>query len=434
VAKKLMAASATPSVVFRAIAAHRPTLLIDEAAGMFDDAGELRRVLNSGYRFDGAVLRNVGDSFEPRLFAVFAPVAFALTGMLPADLHSRCICVNLQRKLASEKVEEYRIAQMQHLDALARKIVRWVGDNADAIVGARPAMPPSVVNRSSDLWAVMLSVAVVAGGDWPQRVEQAITASLRFSDDDSTLFEQLITDIHLVFDEKGDKVSPTAMVEALAYMEGRPWGEMGKSHKPLTTHRLARMLRVPGVSVSSRQVDGGKARAYVREQFDDIFARYLPPVSAYYPPKRHSVTNPMKTEENAMTLGGDTSQTTSEASCAIDASTDAGGTGIGSVMAEDPIEIGVYDAMTLPRVICRHRTPLLPGMLEPARVRQLIDWWRKQAKALRAEMSPATLQSYLKQKLRETLAEELVADLVDDTATKIARAAKPKAKTRRTRR
>jgi hypothetical protein len=70
-------------------------------------------------------------------------------------------------------------------------------------------------------------------------------------------------------------------------------------------------------------------------------------------------------------------------------------------------------------------------MLEPARVRELVDWYRKQAKALRAEMSPATLQSYLKQRLRETLTEELAADLVNDTADRIARAAKPKAKKRR---
>ena len=78
--------------------------------------------------------------------------------------------------------------------------------------------------------------------------------------------------------------------------------------------------------------------------------------------------------------------------------------------------------MTLPGVV----SVPLSGMLEPARVRQLIDWYRKQAKALRTEMSPGSLPAYLRQKLRETLAEELVAELVDDTANKIAKAATPK--------
>jgi hypothetical protein len=51
---------------------------------------------------------------------------------------------------------------------------------------------------------------------------------------------------------------------------------MGKSRKPLTTHKLAHMLRVPGVSVSSRKIKGGAARGYVLDDFEDIFARYLP--------------------------------------------------------------------------------------------------------------------------------------------------------------
>jgi hypothetical protein len=68
---------------------------------------------------------------------------------------------------------------------------------------------------------------------------------------------------------------------------------MGKSRKPLTTHKLARMLQVPGVSVSSRQTKDGKARAYVRDQFDDIFARYLAGDTCS---KCQSVVNPIKTE------------------------------------------------------------------------------------------------------------------------------------------
>jgi putative DNA primase/helicase len=428
-AKVLMAASATPASVFRTIGAHRPTLLIDEAAGMFDEAGELRRILNAGYRYDGAVLRSVGDSFEPRLFDVFSPVGFALTGMLPPDLHSRCICIDLQRKLASEKVEPYRIGQMQHLDALAQKIVRWVNDNTAAITNANPAMPPSVINRSSDLWFVMLSIAAVAGGDWPRRIEQAIAASLELGDDDSTLFEQLLADIHSVFGEKKEAVTSAELVEALVGMEGRPWPELGRSRKPLTQARLAKMLRGPGFCVTPDRIRvprGGtevQLRGYTKAQFEDLFARYL---SLYTPPECHSVTNGDGTGTSGSSQGvtgnvtGDTQGVTgspcdtSRVSCdgpcdTPESATNAGGT-------------SVCDTVTLPRGTER---PLL-GMLEPVRVRQLVDWYRKQAKALRAEMSPGSLPAYLRQKLRETLAEELVAELVDDTADKIAKAATPK--------
>jgi putative DNA primase/helicase len=172
--KCLMAASVTAAVIFRTIELHRPTLLIDEGAGMFDAAGELRRILNAGYRFDGAVLRSVGDNFEPRMFQVFAPVGFALIGTLPSDLHSRCVCIDLKRKLASEKVGAYRVGRTQHLDALAAKIARWTADNANAIAKADPVMPDSLINRRGDLWAVLLSIARVAGGNWVTRTERPL--------------------------------------------------------------------------------------------------------------------------------------------------------------------------------------------------------------------------------------------------------------------
>jgi len=277
VKRALMASSFTPATVFRLIEKYAPSLLIDEAGGAFDDAGEMRRILNMGYRFDGVVPRCVGDSYEPRLFKVFAPVAFALIGTLPSDLHSRCICINLKRKLKGEKVDAYRIGRMHRLNELARKIARWAADNADAIVNANPELPAGVDNRWADLWVVMLSIAKVAGGDWLERAEKAIKAATEIGDDDGSLLEQALTDIDVVFARrKEDEVSSDALVTDLVDMEGRPWAEMGKSRKALTKAKLARMLRVPGVSVSPGQVKGGKLRGYKRSQFNDIFARYLP--------------------------------------------------------------------------------------------------------------------------------------------------------------
>ena len=68
VAKPLRTDSVTPSALFRIIAAHRPTILIDEADAFARDNDELRGILNSGHRQGGHVLRNVGDEHEPRAF------------------------------------------------------------------------------------------------------------------------------------------------------------------------------------------------------------------------------------------------------------------------------------------------------------------------------------------------------------------------------
>jgi putative DNA primase/helicase len=367
VPRVLMAASATPSSVFRTIGAYRPVLLIDEAAGMFDEAGELRRILNAGYRFDGHVLRNVGDNFEPRLFKVFAPVAFALVGKLPADLHSRCICIDLQRKLASEKIEPYRIGKMQHLDVLARKIARWANDNADAIERASPALPSSLVNRSSDLWAIILSIGTVAGGDWPRRIEQAIAASSEVGDDDSTWLEQLIRDIHSVFGKR-EAVASAELVASLVSMEGRPWPEMGKSRKPLTQARLARMLHGPGFCITPSQIwfqfgdTKTQLRGYEKWQFDDLFARYLPSSSLYTPSSRHSVTNAdgmgtcdtsqsvtqsVTANSQSVTVSQDILQGDAASRPCDTCDTSACVTGDTSQSVTNPDEISIRDAVTL---------------------------------------------------------------------------------------
>jgi hypothetical protein len=288
----------------------------------------------------------------------------------------------------------------------------------------------------------MLRIATAAGGDWPHRIEQAIIASLKVGDDDSTLFEQLIADIHSIFGEK-EAVSSAELVEALVAMENRPWPELGKYRKPLTSNRLARMLRGPGFCVLPTQIrfprGGGEVqlRGYAKWQFADLFDRYLPSSSLYAHSDCHSVADAdgmgISDTSQSVTAGvadrhcvtqSDTvtlAETTCDASQSV-TNTDGTGTRDSVTLAGGGTEEG------------RGEGRLLPGMLEPFRVRQLIDWYRKQAKALRAEMSPATLQSHLKQKLRETLAEELVADLVDDTANRIAKAATKKPAKRRSRR
>jgi len=57
VPRPLLAASVTASAIFRVIAAHTPTLLVDEADTLFRDGDEaLRGVLNAGHRKGGVVL------------------------------------------------------------------------------------------------------------------------------------------------------------------------------------------------------------------------------------------------------------------------------------------------------------------------------------------------------------------------------------------
>src|SRR5437588_712897 len=73
-------------------------------------------------------------------------------------------------------------------------------------------------------------------------------------------------------------------------MEERPWAEWRKG-KPITPPQLASLLKPFGIEPRTiRFGEGGKssAKGYLREQFEDAFARYLPAsspaVTASQPP------------------------------------------------------------------------------------------------------------------------------------------------------
>jgi putative DNA primase/helicase len=262
VLRSLKTANVTSSAIFRVVESYRPTLLVDEADTFVRDNDELRGVLNSGHRKGGTVLRTVGDDHEPRSFATYSACAIALIGALPETLHDRSVVVDLKRRLPSEKVEPFRPDRADHLDILARKAARWAADNAERIAAADPAMPAGIVNRAADNWRPLLAIAETAGSEWGERAREAAEASRSAEGDDGSRLELLLGDIRDV--SAGEFEMPSAdLVAELVALEGRPWAELGKSRKPLTQNRLARMLRPLGIAPRYIGPETARVRGYV---------------------------------------------------------------------------------------------------------------------------------------------------------------------------
>jgi putative DNA primase/helicase len=278
VAKPLRTDSVTPSALFRIIAAHRPTILIDEADAFARDNDELRGILNSGHRQGGHVLRNVGDEHEPRAFKTFAATAIATIGSLPGTLIDRSVIVDLKRRKADEKITLFRLDRTETLDALARRIARWAKDKAEAVAALDPAMPEGIVNRAADNWRPLVAVADVIGGEWPERVRKAILASDPETIEDASLIELLLGDIRDIFDKFGrDRISSAELIENLVDVPARPWAEFGKNGKPLTQNKLARFLRPLKIAPKVLRIGSETPSGYERWQFDEAFERYLSP-------------------------------------------------------------------------------------------------------------------------------------------------------------
>jgi hypothetical protein len=283
VRKPLSSDNITAPALTRVVAAHRPTVLIDEADSFARGDDALIGIIKGGHRRNRQAIRLVGDDYEPRAFDLFGALAIALIGNLPAPLIDRSVVVDLKRRTAAETVTEFRFDRTEALDELARKIARWAQDNVDVVGAADPAMPSGVINRAADNWRPLLAIADAAGGQWPDRARMACVAGNPDGGDD--LIETLIGDIAAIFDDLGrDRISSAQLIEKLCDIPGRPWAEFGKSGKPITQNKLARLLkplRQPGDDAITPQLirlpdSDDPVRGYQRSQFDDVFERYLP--------------------------------------------------------------------------------------------------------------------------------------------------------------
>lgn len=111
-------------------------------------------------------------------------------------------------------------------------------------------------------------------------------------DGNAAFLIMLLADIRDIFEDRvangqafkgrgedlGDRLFSEEIIEHLHKCENRPWAEFGRARKPLTKTGLASILKalpITPVSVRKHKVLNG----YNRTQFEDAFARYLPPIT-----------------------------------------------------------------------------------------------------------------------------------------------------------
>ena len=296
--RALAASNITTAALFRTVELLRPTLLVDEADTFLRENDELRGILNSGHnRATAFVVRTVGDDHEPRRFRTWAPKAIALIGQLHPTLESRSIEIPLQRMGAGERLEPVRLDRLDKYEPLRRKAWRWSRDHLAELGEADPAMPRSLFGRLADNWRPLLAIADMVGRpDW-SATARYVAEALSTGRASLTAGVMVLEDLAALFEERGgDQLTSSDIITALSAMEMRPWPEW-KNDKPITQAQLARLLRPFGIYPGTIRIGSETPKGYRREQFDDTFARYLPPAKSptSEPPHRH---NPHETAKN----------------------------------------------------------------------------------------------------------------------------------------
>jgi hypothetical protein len=270
-----MASSITAAAVFRFISACKPTLMIDEADRLFKDKNELIVVLNSGHRRSSAYVFRTEENpqtgeWEPNKFSTWAAIAFAGIGRLPPTLQDRSIAFVLKRAKPGEVKRHLRDGSSPELTLQRRKLAAWA---AQIVALPDLRMPDGLFNRHGDNWRPLLQIADAAGGEWPAMAREA---ARHFSPSEGYTIP-LLKSIRAAFGPR-ERMKTSDLLDALYRDKEYEW-ETANRGRPITAQWLRDRLKLLiDPPESQRWKDGKKdCRGYCRSQFDDAFARYLPP-------------------------------------------------------------------------------------------------------------------------------------------------------------
>jgi len=293
-----IAASVTASSVLRVVDHLHPTLLIDEADRVLHDQNsDLLAILNAGDRRATAyVERSVptpDGGWKAQRFSVWGSVAFAGIDELPPTQQDRSLVIQLQKALYRDIPDHLEDGMSAELMLLKRKLATWAHALEDL---SRPTLPDILTRqagRAGDNWRVQFAIAQLAGGRWPDLIEQAALEAVK-REVQLTVVQRLLESIWRVFErrktdaaiQKADdrtRIPTPDLLAALVADEQEEWATANRG-RAVTDYWLRGNLRHLLTPPGSQQWEGpargqkrGKhCRGYVKEQFEKAWERHLP--------------------------------------------------------------------------------------------------------------------------------------------------------------
>jgi hypothetical protein len=312
VARPWLTGRTSAAALVRKVHAERPTLLLDESDAAFggdkDYAEALRGILNSGYRSSGKATLCVGQGANLKTldFHTFCAKAIAGIGELPGTIADRAIRIELRRRTAAESCERWRQRDGHEQAApFHDELAQWAAAALEALRQARPTVPNSLSDRKADCWEPLFAIADLAGGTWPSRARHA-AVELAGSVGESETLVELLTDISEILTGFSGSVIPTKeLLEKLTAQDDRPWATWSHGGKPLTPHRLTRLLGPLGIHPDRHL---RTVRGYRLDALTDAIVRYVPiKASQCHKPNRNGPE--LANSECRMSPVGDASET-----------------------------------------------------------------------------------------------------------------------------
>ena len=133
-----------------------------------------------------------------------------------------------------------------------------------------------VEDRAADTWEPLVAIADLAGGDWPERANQACLALTSEDPDDDHEGTRLLADLKSIWPESETSVHTIKILRRLHQLEESPWVQWGNKGEPLNAENMAALLKPYGVKSANVRLDGAQRKGYQRNDLVDTWRRYVP--------------------------------------------------------------------------------------------------------------------------------------------------------------
>ncbi|WP_428414636.1 DUF3631 domain-containing protein [Pararhizobium sp.] len=263
---------------------NRPTILLDEIDTVFGPQGKgdegLRGMINAGYRKgakSGRCYTEKGKVLTEEL-PTYSAIALGGLGTLPSTITGRSVIMRMRRRGQAEKVEPFTPRLHEPLaNTLRDELVAWTASVFSLAEAFQPVLPDGISDRNAEVWGPLLTVAELAGGEWPAVARRAATEAVQSAkaNNKPSLGVRLLAHIRACFGDK-DRLTTADLLEKLLADEEAPWGDLGR--KKLDARILADMLDEYDIHPTNMRISKGPTlRGYKREAFQDAWERLLPP-------------------------------------------------------------------------------------------------------------------------------------------------------------
>ncbi len=292
--RPLRASNISVAALFRSLSEDgqgRTVFLLDEADAIFDVKGkheDLRALLNAGYQRGAKVARCEGEGKNIKVvhYDAFGPKVVAAIGdSLPDTVVDRSIPIQMKRRALHEHVERFRLRDAKaKAKKIRERLAAWATPvTVKSLRAARPQIPPALNDRAQDGWEPLLAIADRAGKEWSRAARKAAIALHGDLLASETVRVVLLGAIREVFAAKQiDRIGTARLLKALVKRSDGPWviwwgKDVASGDTKGPGYKLAQLLKPFGVRSKKIRIGKVTVRGFRLADFEDAFARYLPP-------------------------------------------------------------------------------------------------------------------------------------------------------------